>query len=234
MMMAVRRGVTMSRKTGRPSYVRQAEQARARRVPLAGTIAGILVAALVAGLIGFLAGRPDATTRAIDEIKAQEAQRDVAQIGQLTTVARRSQQSLTTLLSAFDAAADGSRPADATAVAAWQQTTRGLVAAHADSPSGTTATNVARGGFRSAVADFQVAVDVYAAALAAPADQRAGLVEIAVRARTAAATAWSVAAAQLDQINIDAGLGHQHVYLQTEQGSGAFTADGEEEGHPGD
>ena len=44
---------------------------------------------------------------------------------------------------------------------------------------------------------------------------------------------WSVAAAQLDQINVDAGFGHQHVYLQTEQGSGAFTADGEEEGHTG-
>jgi len=41
------------------------------------------------------------------------------------------------------------------------------------------------------------------------------------------------AAAQLDQINMDAGFGHQHVYLQTEQGSGAFTPDGEEEGHTG-
>ena len=74
---------------------------------------------------------------------------------------------------------------------------------------------------------------MYAAAQAAPTAQRAGLIEIAKRARTTAATSWSVAAAQLDQINVDAGLGHQHVYLQTEQGSGAFTADGEEEGHQG-
>jgi len=222
----------MSRKTGKPSYVRQAEQARARRVPIAATIAGIVVAALAAGLVGFLIGRPDATTRAIDDIKAQEAQRDRDQIRALTDVARGSQEKLTTLLTAYDAAVQGP-PADAATVADWQRTLTALVAAHADSPSGTTATNVARGGFRSAVADFQVAVDLYAAALAGPADRLPALVEIAGRARTAAATSWSVAAAQLDQINVDAGFGHQHVYLQTEQGSGAFTPDGEEEGHTG-
>ncbi|MDG4826220.1 hypothetical protein O7635_30590 [Asanoa sp. WMMD1127] len=223
----------MSRKTGKPSYVRQAEQARARRVPLAATIAGIVAAAVAAGLVGFLIGRPDATTRAIDDLKKQEAVRDRDQIQQLTTVARQSQEALTTMLTAYDAAVDSGQPADAATVAGWQESVRKLVTAHADSPSGTTATNVARGGFRIAVADFQVAVDVYASAVAAPADQRPRLLEIAERARTAAATAWSVAAAQLDQINVDAGLGHQHVYLETEHGSGAFTPDGEEEGHTG-
>ncbi|MEV0718922.1 hypothetical protein [Asanoa sp. NPDC050611] len=223
----------MSRKTGKPSFVRQAEQARARRVPLVAFIASVVVAALLAGLAGFLIGRPDATTRAIDEIRAQEAKRDVEQIKALTTVARSSQQALTPLLDAFDAAVESGRPADAATVASWQQTVKGLVSAHSESPSGTTATNVARGGFRGAISDFTTAVDLYATAVAGPAEQRAGLIAIATRARTGAATAWSVAAAQLDQINVDAGLGHQHVYLETEQGSGAFTADGEEEGHTG-
>jgi hypothetical protein len=223
----------MSRKTGKPSYARQAEQSRGHRVPLAAFVAAVVAAALLAGLAGFLIGRPDATTRAIDDLKAQEARRDVDQIRELTAVARRSQQALTALLTAFDAVVASGRPADAATVAGWQQTMKGLVDAHADSPSGTTATNVARGGFRGAVADFQVAIDVYAAAVAGPAERRPGLVEIAERARTGAATAWSVAAAQLDQINVDAGLGHQHVYLETERGSGAFTPDGEEEGHTG-
>ncbi|SNS59692.1 hypothetical protein SAMN05421812_10153 [Asanoa hainanensis] len=223
----------MSRKTGRPSYVRQAELDRKRRVPLAATIAGIVVAALAAGLVGFLVGRPDATTRAIDDIKAAEAQRDRDQITSLTDVARSSQEKLTTLLTGFDAAVAGGKPADAATIAGWQQVVKDLVAAHADSPSGTTATNVARGAFRGAIGDFQVAVDLYAAAVAGPADRQPALIEIADRARTAAATSWSVAAAQLDQINVDAGFGHQHVYLETEQGSGAFTADGEEEGHTG-
>ena len=223
----------MSRKTGKPSYVRQAEQARARRVPLAAFVAGVVVAALLAGLAGFLIGRPDGTTRAIDEIRARDARRDVEQIKALTTVARSSQQALTPLLDAFDAAVESGQPADATTVADWQRTVKGLVSAHSESLSGTTATNVARGGFRGAIADFTTAIDLYAAAVTGPADQRAGLIAIAARARTGAATAWSVAAAQLDQINVDAGLGHQHVYLETEQGSGAFTADGAEEGHTG-
>jgi len=223
----------MSRKTGKPSYVRQAEQARARSVPLSRSLVGIVAAAIAAGLVVFLIGRPDATTRAVDDIKAQEAKRDVAQIQELTTVARASQAALTTLLTSFDAAVDGAAAADAATVAGWQTTVNGLVTKHADSPSGTTATNVARGGLRSAVGDFSVAIDIYAASLKAPADQRADLVAIAKRARTAAATSWSVAAAQLDQINIDAGLGHQHVYLQTDPGTGAFTADGEPEGNAG-
>ncbi|GAA1851858.1 hypothetical protein [Asanoa iriomotensis] len=223
----------MSRKTGKPSYVRQAEQAQARRVPLVGFIAAVVAAALLAGLAGFLIGRPDSTTRAIDEIKAQEAKRDVEQIRSLTTVARSSQEALTPVLNAFDAAVESGQPADAATVGSWQKTVKGLVDAHSESPSGTTATNVARGGFRGAISDFTTAVDLYAAAVAGPAEQRAGLIAIAVRSRTGAATAWSVAAAQLDQINVDAGLGHQHVYLETEQGSGAFTADGEEEGHTG-
>src|ERR1700754_2378999 len=112
----------MSRKTGKPSYVRQAEQARARRVPLAATIAGLVIAALVAGLVGYFVGRPDATTRAIDDIKAQEAKRDLDQIRDLTAVARRSQETLTTLLNAFDTAVDGTKPVDAATVKGWQQT----------------------------------------------------------------------------------------------------------------
>ncbi|GIF72554.1 hypothetical protein [Asanoa siamensis] len=223
----------MSRKTGRPSYVHKAAQERAKRVPLAALVVGVVVAALLAGLAGFLIGRPDATTRAVDEIKAQEAKRDVEQIRALTTLARASQEKLTTVLTAFDAAVDSGRPADTATIAGWQQTVKDLVAAHADSPSGTTATNVARGGVRNAIGDFQVAIDLYAAAVAGPEAQRAALIAIADRSRTSAATAWSVAAAQLDQINVDAGLGHQHVYLETEHGSGAFTADGEEEGHTG-
>jgi len=196
-------------------------------------VIAVVLAALAAGLAGFLAGRPDATARAVDEIRAAEARRDVAQIRELTTTARASQQELSALLAEFDPALDGGPPPDAATVARWQATMRALVAKHADSPSGTTATNVARGGLRAAVGDFQVAVDLYAAAHAVPAAQRGDLVALADRARTGAATAWSIAATQLDQVNIDAGLGHQHVFLETEPGSGAFTADGAEEGHSG-
>lgn len=150
--------------------------------------------------------------------------RDKQQIQELTAAVGDSQKAINTLLTAFDGALEKGQPADAAMVQGWQTTMRQLVAKLAESPSGATATNVARGGFRGAVNDFALTVDLFAAAQAGPEAQRPGLIEIVKRSRTGAATAWSVAAAQLDQINVDAGLGHQHVYL-TGQGGG------EPEGH---
>ncbi|GIF74593.1 hypothetical protein [Asanoa siamensis] len=222
----------MSRKTGKPSYVRRDEQQRRRRVPLIAAIVAAAALLIVGGGSGFLAGRPDATSRAVEEIRKQEAVRDLAQIKELTTVARASQEALGKLLTELDTAAAGTRPASAAQVGAWKATVDGLVHAHADSPSGTTATNVARGGLRAAVDGFALAVDLYAMSLEVPAANRPALLRSVERAQRTASVGWSVAAAQLDQLNIDAGLGHQHVYLRTEQGSGAFTADGEPEGVP--
>ncbi|MBF9131690.1 hypothetical protein I0C86_22370 [Plantactinospora sp. S1510] len=223
----------MSRKTGKPSYLRQAEQARSRRMRVAATIASVVVAALLGGLVGFLVGRPDATTRAVDALRAEEAKRDLRQIEDLTALARQSQAALDPLLVEFDAALDGSQPATESKIRGWQAALGQIAEKHADSPSGSTATNVARGGLRDSVSDFVIAVDLFATAQQASAGQRGALLEIVKRTRTAAATAWSVAATQLDQINVSAGLGHQHVYLQTKQGSDAFTSDGSPEGAGG-
>ena len=107
---------------------------------------------------------------------------------------------------------------------------RKAVERHAESPSGSTATNVARGGLRAAVDGLSTALDTYALVGTLPAAAQRGVIDLAARQRTAGSTAWSIAAAQLDQINIDAGHGHQHVYLTTEPGSGAFTSDGAPEG----
>ena len=70
----------------------------------------------------------------------------------------------------------------------------------ANPPSGTTATNVARGGLRSAVEQASLAVESYLLAVTGPLTQRAALTALAKRQATEAATAWSVAATQLDQI----------------------------------
>jgi hypothetical protein len=55
--------------------------------------------------------------------------------------------------------------------------------------------------------------------------------ELATRQRDLAVTSWSVAATQLDQINVDAGYGHQHVFLRSEPGGEAFTPDDAPEGN---
>jgi hypothetical protein len=188
------------------------------------------VALVIGGGGGFLAGRPDATTRAVDEIRKQEAVRDREQIKELTTVARASQAVLNQVLSDLGAAADNTRPASAQDVGRWRSSVNELVDKHADSPSGTTATNVARGGFRTAVNGFAIAIDLFAESLEVPAAKRPASIEIVKRTQQTATVGWSVAAAQLDQLNIDAGFGHQHVYLQSEQGGGDFTPDGEPEG----
>jgi hypothetical protein len=220
----------MSPRTGRPSYLQPRPAARQRRTLLAGGIAVALVALLLGTGLGYLIGRPDTTTAAVAELRAAEAARDVTQIAELTALARRTRDQITPVLTELHAAAETDRPAPAERVAAWQTTMKQATDAFADPPSGSTATNVARGGLRSAVTALAVAVDSYAAARGVAPAQRAGLMTLVERQATAAATTWSVAAAQLDQINIDAGHGHQHVYLEVEGGAGAFTSDGSAEG----
>ena len=204
----------MSRKTGRPSYALKPPTAAPRRVPLVALIIGVVVAAVAAGLAGYLIGRPDSRTRAVEAIRAQEAARDIDQIKDLTARARESRTTVTAVLAELDAALDGGEATTEATVREWQAEIDRVAQRHADRPSGTTATNVARGGFRSAIGAFDLAVDLYGSAQSAPPEQRPALLDLARRARTDAVTAWSVAATQLDQINVDAGLGHQHVYLE--------------------
>ncbi len=219
----------MSRRTGPPSYL-QPRANRHRRALVVGGIAAVLVALLLGVGIGYLLGRPDSTTAAVANLRADERARDVTQIGELTELARRTRDQITPVLSELDAAVAAGRTEPAERVATWQQTMRQASDAFADPPSGTTTTNVARGSLRSAVTAFAIAVDSYAAAGAVAPEQRAPLMTLIERQVTAAATVWSMAATQLDQINIDAGYGHQHVYLKVGSGAGSFTPDGSAEG----
>lgn len=226
----------MSPRTGPPSYT-LARNTGGRPAVTGKLVLVLLLSVVLAGLVGGAIGHalasPDATESAVQQIRAEEARRDVTQITGLTADARTTKAELETLLAELDAALEAG-PADtagADQVSRWQATMRGAVERHAETPSGSTATNVARGALRGAVNGFAAAVDLYAAALALPAADRAGVLAVVERQQTQAATAWSVAAAQLDQINIDAGNGHQHVYLGGHAGEGAFTPDGSEEGH---
>ncbi|MEV6693586.1 hypothetical protein AB0M35_19150 [Micromonospora sp. NPDC051196] len=223
----------MSPKTGRPSYLLDppARKASARARLLAGIVAAALATGLLGGLIGYSVGRPSEAEASIVRLQKAEAERDVQQIIELTDLAHRTGDELSPILTALRQASDAGRPPEAAQVGQWQQTMRQLTARFADPPSGTTATNVARGGLRSAVEQAAIAVDSLALAVAAnAADERLAL---AARQAAVAVTTWSVAATQLDQINIDAGQGHQHVHLDTGGADGALTPDGAAEGHGG-
>ncbi|MEU7591008.1 hypothetical protein AB0A95_32530 [Micromonospora sp. NPDC049230] len=225
----------MARRTGRPSYLSDNPDVRRRRtvrvVAVAGAIA--LVTALLGGLIGYQAGRPDATEASIASIKEADAKRDAQQIVELTETARRVSAQIAPILTTLKADTTAGRAPDPAQARRWQETMREAAKPFADPPSGSTATNVARGGLRGAIQQAGLAVDSYALAASAPAAQRAALLDLTARQAAEAVTIWSVAATQLDQVSIDAGHGHQHVFLTTDPEGSAFTPDGEAEGTGG-
>ncbi|MFF5229764.1 hypothetical protein [Dactylosporangium sp. NPDC000521] len=73
-------------------------------------------------------------------------------------------------------------------------------------------------------------MDTYAAAVKAPEADRAALLGLAGRQRDLAVAGWSVGATQLDQLNVDIGRGHQHVFLPSAPGQEAMTSDDSKEG----
>ncbi|MFI7662983.1 hypothetical protein ACIBTW_29300 [Micromonospora parva] len=225
----------MARRTGRPSYQLDTAAVGRRRTARYAAVAGViaLVTALLGGLVGYQVGRPDATEATIASIKQAEAKRDAQQIVELTETARRVRDQVAPVLAAIKTETTGGRAPDATQARQWQEVMRRAAEPFADPPSGTTATNVARGGLRAAVQQASLAVDAYALAAGVPAAQRAAVLDVAARQAAEAATIWSVAATQLDQVSVDAGHGHQHVFLDTDPHGGALTPDGAAEGTGG-
>lgn len=196
---------------------------------------GLVAAILVAGSLGYLFGAPDATETSVAEMRAAEMKRDAQQVTELTSTARTTVGEITSVMVGLGEAlppggALAARTPSEAEIGEWQKVMKQAVDRHAATPSGTTATNVARAGFRSAVDAMAIAVDTYAYCQKLPTDVRAGCLEVALRQRTAGVMAWSVAATQLDQINVDAGHGHQHVYLTSTPGEGAMMADPVPEG----
>jgi hypothetical protein len=119
--------------------------------------------------------------------------------------------------------------ASAADVQEWRGLVREADAYFEDPPSGETGTNVARGGFAAAVDALVGATETYRLALRQRA-ARDGLLERAREQRDLAIRAWSVAATQLDAVNIATGFGHQHVYLGGAEEAGGFGADPAPEG----
>ncbi|MEU7826551.1 hypothetical protein [Catellatospora sp. NPDC049133] len=217
----------MSRKTGKPSYTRPAGSPPARTVAQALRIlAGLAVAVLVGVLIGMQTAAPGAADSAVQQLREQEASRDKTQIGELTTRARATAGVITPIVEGL---ADPGE-VDGKQLAQWKQAMGPELAWYATTVSGTTATNVARGSLRNAVEQLAAAVDTLAAAQSLPESSRAPVVAAAGRQRELAVATWSVAATQLDQINVDAGNGHQHVYLNTTGVDGLMAGDGLPEG----
>ncbi|MEU0565029.1 hypothetical protein ABZ297_06495 [Nonomuraea sp. NPDC005983] len=89
---------------------------------------------------------------------------------------------------------------------------------------------MARSSLASAVRQIATTVDTYASSQALTGPIRETVTALAIRQRADAIFTWSIGATALDAVNVDAGYGHQHVFLPASPGSGALTADPEHEG----
>lgn len=95
----------------------------------------------------------------------------------------------------------------------------------ADPPSAGTGVNIARPGLSNGVKSLDQAVAGYQEAMKAPAGNQPALFAVVSRQRDTAISVWSIGATQLDQLNVDTGNGHAHVFLPAVPGQGAMTAD---------
>lgn len=200
--------------------------------------AGFLTAFVLGLVVAFLitAGNgPDATQRRIAELQQEEADRDAAQLGPLTELAKGTRDRLTPVLEAMALAApaDGSAarsPLTPEAVNGWRGVVSEVEARYEQAPSAGNGINVARTGMRTAVQQLAAAVKGFETAAGVAEPVRSRLVALAGEQRTLALRTWSVAAIQLDVINIDAGKGHVHVQLPFGAGSGVVGPDTAPEG----
>lgn len=212
-------------KTRRVAVVRHPSPARTRRG--AAVVTAFALGFAVAFVLGSWTTGPDATQRRIAELEQQEARRDVEQIRILNDLARGSRERLTPVVTAM---AENQYTADD--VRAWREVVAAEVRRYAESPSAGNGVNVARTGIRTAVEQLATAVDGFEAAVSAPGPLGARLAAIAGEQRALAVRTWSVAALQLDVINVNAGNGHVHVQLRSGADDGVTRLDGEPEGVP--
>jgi hypothetical protein len=169
-----------------------------------------------------------------EELRRKTQVRDKEQVKDLTDRMRGTVDALGPVLSGINRTLPPGtekvgRLARPAAVAKWRRAVAKEDEYFADTVSGETGTNVARGGFSASLDTLANAVDTYALALDQP-GARARLLESVRRQRDLAIRTWSVAATQLDAINIATGYGHQHVYLGGAEEAGGFGADPAPEG----
>ena len=167
-------------------------------------------------------------------LRRQTQVRDKEQVAELTDHMRGTVDALVPVLDGFSKALPPGKEtvgplATPAAVAKWRAAVRKENEYFAETVSGETGTNVARGGFAAALDALNEATETYALAVDDPGHRRP-LLARAREQRDLAVRTWSVAATQLDAINIATGYGHQHVYLGGSAQVGGFSADPAPEG----
>jgi hypothetical protein len=187
----------------------------------------IVLVALVVGaivLVAALAGRDGGgeLEQRTAELEEQEAAREAEQVGELTDIAVTVHGELLPVLAelhdVLPVEGPPGEPATHADLDGWRVAVDGARTEFGDPPSASTEVNTARGGLVLAVDLLGSSLTAYESALADDAGERPRLEGLAADLRRNAVDAWSVAATQLDLLNIDAGNGHVHLYLPVRPG----------------
>ncbi len=179
----------------------------------------IVLATLVLG-----GGRDDDDPVAdrVAELEAQEEVRQVELVGELTQQTTAAHAGLLNVIDGLHMVVPSGGQAvvsPTVSPAAWHSAVGAAIGTFGDPPSGSTEFNTARNGLLLAIDLLGSAATAYESAVAAPAGpEQERLLELAGRLRDQAVAAWSVAATQLDVLNIDAGNGHLHITLPSRPG----------------
>lgn len=228
------RRTTTSRRT--PVDLEALTKGSFRKGLMVGAGAGLALALVTGLLFAFNStGSSDSTTKAADQIRAQDAARNKQQVKQLTDQARALAGRLQPILQQMEHtlphdAGTAPHPADAAEAAQWKTVTSKAVTDLGHPPSGDTGYNIARADFAAAVRALDGAVDSYQLSLGAPAALGGKLTSRAGSQRDQGVDIWSIGATALDVANIDAGYGHQHVFLSVIPDGQALSPDDLPEG----
>ncbi|TDC53430.1 hypothetical protein E1212_05850 [Jiangella ureilytica] len=211
---------------GRSSSPAPGQQHPPRRrgfwIAVAAVLAAVNIVLATLVLTGGDDSGGDPVAERVAELEAQEEDRHVELVAELTQQTTAAHSGLLPVIEGLHAVvpSGGTAAVSASATpAAWHSAVGAAIGTFGEPPSGSTEFNTARNGLLLAIDLLGSAATAYEAAVAAPAGpQQEELLELAGRLRDQAVAAWSVAATQLDVLNIDAGYGHVHITLPSRPG----------------
>ncbi|MBB5791905.1 hypothetical protein [Jiangella mangrovi] len=209
---------------GRSSSPAPGQQNPPRRRGFWIAVAVILAAVNIVLATLILSGGDDGDPVAgrVADLEAQEEARQVELVAELTQQTTAAHSGLLPVIEGLHTVVPSGGQAvvsPAATPASWHSAVGAAIGTFGDPPSGSTEFNTARNGLLLAIDLLGSATTAYESAVAAPAGpQQDELLELAGRLRDQAVAAWSVAATQLDVLNIDAGYGHAHITLPARPG----------------
>lgn len=200
---------------------------RRRGTIIAAAATGAAVGAAVVIIVNVASSGDDpeaAFDDRVAELQAAEESRNAENVTALSGIAVDVHDELLPVLDGLNTAlpVDGAAPASPATpddVSGWRTAVDHAIDMFGDPPSGSTEVNITRNGLVLSAELLASSVDSYEAAVQSDdPEQSVRLETLADDLRMRAVDAWSVAATQLDVLNVDAGNGHVHVYLPARPG----------------